>query len=189
MCAWALWELALEVQGSGTRPSIGQAVFQKQKALFLNQTHSRRTCPRRSYILTLLLVFWFVLLNLSPTHLRPRPRCIFKTFWDNFSTDFPDVEVWKDLVFSQQDFRRLWATSSSEKCLCPWEGVWNDMFFKVFSKPFCDSVILCLTLGFVFALFPSVSFCIKHLISLKRIIILGICVLRSAECFSLLSFG
>ena len=50
---------------------------------------------------------------------------------------------------SRPGWMGLWATWSSGRCPCPWQGAWNEMIFKVSSNPnhsmilwFCDNWIV-----------------------------------------------
>lgn len=37
------------------------------------------------------------------------------------------------------------TTWSAGRCLCPWQGIWNEMGFKVFSNPSHSMMVLCNT--------------------------------------------
>jgi len=49
---------------------------------------------------------------------------------------------------SRPGWMGLWATWSTGRCPCPWQGGWNKMIFKnsFQPKPFYDSMILHLRL-------------------------------------------
>lgn len=108
-------------QEQGLAPGTDQAVFQKQRALFFNQTHKQKNLPQESLHSSTSPVHCTLLSVIASgsTASRPWPWCLFKTFQDNrIVVDSPGVEVWRTCFLVGSSWRRIYSGLCS-CCLFP----------------------------------------------------------------------